>query len=83
MRERVSGVVRAREGGRARLREVESVASWKAVFESDARARDGDERRGRAKFLSTAEYEIRITNTFLKCMTGSMCSICPRLLGNS
>jgi len=36
VRERVSGVVRAREGGRARLREVESVASWKAVFEARA-----------------------------------------------
>ena len=35
MRERVCGVVRAREGGRARLREAESVASW----ESGIRAR--------------------------------------------
>ena len=82
MRERVSGVVRAREGGRARLREVESVASWKAVFESDARARE-ETREGDEQSFCTAEYEIRITNTFLKCMTGSMCSICPRLLGNS
>ena len=65
MRERVSGVVRAREGGRARLREVESVASWKAVFESDARAREWRREGDEQGFLSTAEYEIRITNTFL------------------
>ena len=52
MRERVSGVVRAREGGRARLREVESVASWKAVFDNDARAREWRrEKGGRAKFF--------------------------------
>ena len=65
MRERVSGVVRAREGGRARLREVESVASWKAVFESDARAREETREGDEQSFLSTAEYQIRITNTFL------------------
>jgi hypothetical protein len=46
VREHVSGVVRAREGGRARLREVESVVSWKAVFENDARAREWRREKG-------------------------------------